>query len=232
MRDELGTESPEDSEHDALHGEVSPEEPVIVREIYGSAKNIELIGAPSERPGNEIIRYYFYPTWRSQIGNLLAFFVLALLAIVGSRYLPMLVIPGKLFQYGNTLFILHFPVLMLLPASMLGKILIHVYDAKYVIDEAGVEAQIGLVSFNLRQPRLRWEDIRGSEPQQTLWERMLNIGTVGVGSAMSQDVEIMMKGVANPRAIQLLIQTERERKLQDLRMVAPHATRLASVLND
>ena len=188
-----------------------------VREVYGSPENIEKLGGPTEHGGSGPIRYYFYPTWRSQFLNLIGFFVLSIIAIVVSRYVPILVVAGSLFSIGDTTIYLYLPVLVLIPGAMLGKVLIHIYDAKYIIDERGVEAQVGLVSLNLRQPRLRWEDIRGVEPNQTLWERILGIGTVFVGSAMTQDVEIAMAGVANPRAIQLLIGGERDRRLSELR---------------
>ena len=189
----------------------------VTREVYGSARNIDINGSPIERSEQERIRYYFYPTWRSQLLNLCGFAGLCVFCIVGSYYIPYVVIPGKLFSFYGKTVMLHLPVLILFPGFMLGRILVNIYDAKFIIDESGVEAQIGLVSFNLRQPRLRWEDIRGSEPQQTLWERLLGIGSVLVGSAMTQDVEIVMSGVANPRAIQLLIQGERDRRLKEMR---------------
>ena len=113
-----------------------------------------------------------------------------------------------------------------------AKILIHIYDAKFIIDEHGVEAQIGLVSLNLRQPRLRWEDIRGVEPNQTIWERILGIGTVLVGSAMTQEVEVQMSGVANPRAIQLLIGGERDRRLRELQQAGHGVKQVVGVLGD
>ena len=142
---------------------------------------------------------------------------LCILSIWGSRAIEASVIAGKLFSIGNTTFFLYLPLLSLIPGFLLGKILINIYDAKYIIDSRGVEAQIGLVSMSLRQPRLRWEDIRGVEPNQTIWERMLGIGSVLIGSAMTQDVEIIMEGVANPRAIQLLIGGERDRRIDTLR---------------
>lgn len=168
----------------------------------------------------EEVRYYFYPTWRSQLVYILLFVVLCILTIVVSRYVPALVVAGSLFSIGKTTFYLYLPILTLVPGAVLGKILINMYDAKYIIDDHGVEAQIGLVSFNLRQPKLRWEDIRGVEPNQTIWERLFGIGSVLIGSAMTQDVEVVMGGVANPRAIQLLICSERDRKLKQLNTTA------------
>lgn len=188
-----------------------------VKEVYGSIDAIEREGSPLERAASqEPIRYYFYPTWRSQLMNLVGLFFLFILTVVVSGYVPALVVAGSLFSIGDTTYYLHLPVLTLIPGALLGKILINIYDAKYIIDDRGVEAQIGLVSMNLRQPRLRWEDIRGVEPNQTIWERLLGIGSVLIGSAMTQDVEIVMSGVANPRAVQLLIGGERDRRLAEL----------------
>lgn len=193
-----------------------------VPEAFGrsSEKNIS-----AKDQSEQAVRYYFYPTWRSQLMNLVVLFLLSILTVVVSRYIPALVVAGSLFSIGKTTLFLYLPILILLPGAMLGKILINMYDAKYIIDEQGVEAQIGLVSMNLRQPKLRWEDIRGVEPNQTIWERLLGIGSVLIGSAMTQDVEIVMSGVANPRAIQLLVGAERDRKLNELKGEGAKAAR-------
>ena len=188
------------------------ERPIV--EVFGSTRTITKYGPPSQND-NIRLRYYFHPTWRSQILSLLGFFALCFVSIYFSD-VPFMIIKGRLFTIGSTTYFLHLPMLALLPAILLGRILIHMYDARMIIDERGVEEQVGLVSLNLRQPRLRWEDIRGVEPNQTLWERFLGIGTVLIGSAMTTDVEIVMTGVDNPRGIQLLIQGERDRHLKKL----------------
>ena len=190
-----------------------------VTEVHGTASNIARIGSPIQNAsqGRTSLRYYFYPTWRSQIGPLCLFFVCCILATQLSQLWPITVIIGEFISFGDTTLYLHLPLLSLVPGVILGRILIYMYDSKYIIDDRGVEAQVGLVSFNLRQPRLRYEDIRGVEPNQTILERILGIGSVLIGSAMTQDVEIVMEGVANPRAIQLLLQAERDRSLQALR---------------
>lgn len=186
---------------------------------------VEPIGesAPSNIRSSDYppIRYVFYPTWRSQIINLAIFVLLSVVAIWGSQSIPLTVAEGHLLNLWGYKLILRLPLLTLLPGWMLTKILINVYDSKFIIDSHGVEAHVGLVSFNLRQPRLRWEDIRGVEPNQTIWERFVGIGSVLIGSAMTQDVEIVMEGVANPRAIQLLVGQERDRRLEFLRGATP-----------
>ena len=217
-RDPARSQSEAEFTIDPLPGGFGDELPVT--EIYGSTANIAKHGSPTDRSNYSPVRYYFYPTWRSQLFPLIGYFFLCILAIKGSHYLPWSVIAGKLFTVGDTIYYLHLPLLVLLPGFILGKILIYIYDSKYIIDERGVEAQIGLVSLSLRQPRLRYEDIRGVEPNQTILERVLGIGSVLIGSAMTQDVEIVMEGVANPRAIQLLIGGERDRRLALLTKVA------------
>lgn len=182
--------------------------------VYGSADNIEKMGSPIAKSNIAPIRYYFYPTWRSQLFPLIGFFLLSYIVVLISDVLDWTIIEGRLITIGDSTYMLHLPLLVLLPGFLLGKILIYMYDSKYIIDERGVEAQIGLVSLSLRQPRLRYEDIRGVEPNQTLLERILGIGSVLIGSAMTQDVEIIMEGVANPRAIQLLIGGERDMRLK------------------
>jgi len=185
-----------------------------VREVYGSAANIARLGTPIQNMHHAPLRYYFYPTWRSQIFHLIGFFVLCLITIKVSSLTDYAIISGPLFSFGETTIQLSLPYLILIPGALLGKVLWVIYNSKYIVDERGVEAQVGLVSLNLRQPRLRYEDIRGVEPNQTIIERILGIGTVLIGSAMTSEVEIAMRGVANPRAIQLLIQGERDRRLR------------------
>lgn len=193
-----------------------------VEELLGNTENIKRFGSPTDRAQeNRPVRYYFFPTWRSQLFALAGYFCLAFLSVWGSKVLGWTVIEGRLFTIGDTIYKLHLPLFALAPGFLLGKILIYMYDSKYIIDERGVEAQIGLVSMNLRQPRLRYEDIRGVEPNQTILERIFGIGSVLIGSAMTQDVEIVMEGVANPRAIQLLIGAERDKQMERIKESTP-----------
>lgn len=197
-----------------------------LKENINENENLEV----TQEQDYEPIYMSFHPSLRSQLMNTILMFLTLFGTIYFSNMFPITVVKGSLFPFfGDNYVYLSLPVLILIPGLFLGKILINIYDCKYIFDETGVEAQIGLVSFNLRQPRLRWEDIRGSEPQQTIFERMLNIGSVIVGSGATQDVEITLKGVADPKGLQAIIQLERSKRINDLRnltapKVSTHAT--------
>lgn len=166
----------------------------------------------------DVQRVVIHPTWRAQLFTLIGYLILFWVTIIVSNLEEdVFVIEGNLFNIFGYELVLHFPWLSMINLAVLFKLLFFMYNAKYLVDDQGVEAQIGLWSNNLRQPRLRYEDIRGVEPKQTILERILGIGTLMVGSAMTFEVEIEMSGIANPRAIQHLINVERDKQLKALK---------------
>jgi len=183
-------------------------------DIVWSLKNVEKYGSAVEQYPEKNIRYHLFPTWRSQLGNLLLFLLTSLVTISASNWVDWTIIKGELFSFNGTSYQLHLPILIFLPGLILTKILVRIYDSEYIIDGRGVEAQVGIVSFMLRQPRLRFEDIRGVEPSQTIIERLFTIGQLEIGSAMKEDVEIVMEGISDPRAVQLFLSEEIERSLR------------------
>ncbi len=185
------------------------------------ANALGIAGASSEDNvfGNNqrLVRYYLFPTWRSRLLQIAFFFLLSWLAITLSNEFPQYtIIRGQLFVIGKTEFMLNLPWLMLLPGVILANIILYIYNCRYVIDENGVEAQVGLVAMHLHQTRLKYEDIRGVKAVQSLWERLLVIGNVEIGSAMTEGVEITMVGVSDPRAVQVFIENERDKKIRQL----------------
>lgn len=179
-------------------------------EVLGTSENFERYGSPSLRSNEVEITYVLYPTLRSQWGTMTAFVFTLLLSLEISALLPWTILHGKLFRIGSGALYLDLPLATILPAILLIRILIRNYDSKYFIDSRGVEAQVGLLSAALRQPRLRYEDIRGVEPYQTISDRIFGIGDLEIGSAMKEEVEIVMEGIADPRAVQLFIGAEIE----------------------
>lgn len=209
----------DDIDFDAIRDGAPGTEEYPVDDVFGSTDSYNLSSAQVQDHGQvEPIRYFFFPSWRSQLLNLIGFFLTSAGAVWASRELSRyVIISGELFSTSQTQYVLHLPLLVLIPGFFLVKILIHIYDAKYIIDDHGLEAQVGRMSLNFRQPRIRWEDIRGVIPEQTIWERALDIGTLKVGSAMTQEAEIIMKGVASPRSIQILIDSERAKRHNEMK---------------
>jgi len=185
-------------------------------EIAGSYKeNEDTLVQPHD---DKEILYIFAPTWRSQLLHLIGFFVISSITIAITRYYPgFCLLPGKLFRLGDSTYVLYFPWLFLIPGFLLARIFLRIFDSRFIVDDRGIEAQIGLLSMSLRQPRLRYEDIRGVEPKQTIFERVLGIGSLLVGSSMTFDVEISMQGIADPRGVQRLINLERDKYLKRMR---------------
>lgn len=210
----------DDIDFDALRDGHSDPSEYPVDDVFGKSEPHNL--SVSDKLDGEPLRYYFFPSWRSQFLNLIGFFLTSIGAVWVSRELSRyVIISGELFSTSHTQYMLHLPLLVFIPGFFLIKILIHIYDAKYIIDEHGLEAQVGRMSLNFTQPRIRWEDIRGVVPEQTIWERALDIGTLKVGSAMTQEAEIVMKGVASPRSIQILIDSERAKRHGELKQMTP-----------
>ena len=178
---------------------------------------VELSGSGEDKyHGNSIVED-LRPTWRSQLHNIVYFILCSVLCVwLSQDYLSWSVVSNTVLKLFGVKTKFYLPLLTLVPGYFLGRILLTIYDSRYIIDSKGVEAQMGLVSMSLRQPRLRFEDIRGVEPNQTLVQRILGIGDLLVGSAMTFEVEIIMEGIANPRGVQQLINRERDKHLRSL----------------
>jgi len=199
--------------------------------VDGHPDNIRRHGSCIARRNEVFVRYVFSPTFRSQIPQILLFLFSSLLCIELSDRFPILVLPGELIPFQDSRLILYFPILWLIPLYFCGRIFFRLYDQRYHIDARGVEAKVGLLSLQLRQPRLRFEDIRGVEPIQTISQRILNIGDLLIGSAMTEDVEIIMQGIADPVTVQKFLSGEIERRLESLNTVSP-ANKVAVLNND
>lgn len=149
-------------------------------------------------------------TWRAEIKSLIAGLVLGLVSAYLSPRLPFTVIDGRLFELGGTVWHLRLPLLAFLPAMSLLSAVYRIYNVRYSIDPRGIESRVGILSLNQTTTRVRFEDIRGVEIDQTILERMLNIGSVQISTAATYTVEIIMDGVAAPAEIQDMINSERD----------------------
>ena len=55
------------------------------------------------------------------------------------------------------------------------------------------------------------QDVRNVQLSQTFWQRVLNVGTIGVSSAAQSGLEIEVKGIPNPDQVKQLIDEHRLR---------------------
>jgi uncharacterized membrane protein YdbT with pleckstrin-like domain len=155
--------------------------------------------------------------WRSEIARIVSFLGLCIGSVVFYYLYPSTVINGKLFSaFGHTVY-LQLPLAWLAPAAALLEALARIYNVSYRLDQRGVEAHIGVVSVCQSIIRIRFEDIRSIESRQSLIGRMLDFGSVELGTASSGDVEVVLEGVDNPREVREYLQTERDTRLKALR---------------
>jgi uncharacterized membrane protein YdbT with pleckstrin-like domain len=159
-------------------------------------------------PGERIV---LFRSWRSECWLLIVFFVTSVLSPVLSSKLTWTVIHGPLFSWGATRVFLALPLFWLIPATVLSLALYRVYNVKYVIDDKGVECWSGILALKQRITRVRFDDIRGVETDQSILGRVLNFGDVELGTAGTGQIEAILRGIVSPKTIQELIQDARDR---------------------
>lgn len=143
--------------------------------------------------------------WRSQLLLVLAVLVSAVHTVVLSRSVPATVMYGELLRWGETRLMLYLPLWWLVPCSLAVVAIARMYDVRYVLDMKGISAFDGVFQLQQRITRVEYVDIRSVEARQSLWERLLNIGVVEVGTAASQGMEIRMSGIHDPLSLKRFI---------------------------
>ncbi|MCB0354925.1 MAG: PH domain-containing protein [Bdellovibrionales bacterium] len=156
-------------------------------------------------------------TWRSEMKSVFMFLVLSIVSVYLSRTFPWSVIRGPLFSLFGVTVYMRLPLFWFIPAVTLGSAIIRIYDVRYVVDARGVECKTGILGLHQRVTRIRYEDIRSVEFEQTLLERFLDIGSVEVGTAATGELEIAFRGIAAPSEVQEMLQNERDKRQQAMR---------------
>lgn len=147
--------------------------------------------------------------WRSELKGLVVFLLTSGMSVYLSAHFPGSILEGKFFTFLGYTFYLTLPLWSLLPFFVLTFSIFRIYNVRFVVDEHGIEARVGILSFHQRITRLRYEDIRSIEIEHSLIERALDIGDVEVSTASTGDVEIVLQGVAAPEEVQDMLQRER-----------------------
>lgn len=152
--------------------------------------------------------------WRSEFSGLVVFLIFCVGSVVLSHVFPGSIITGKLFRLGGdrTLY-LSLPLYWLVAFGWITILIVRMYNVRYVADGRGIEAYEGILSLRQRVTKVRYEDVRSIEFDQSLMERLLDVGEVEVGTAGLSGIEMMLSGVSSPKAVQDFIQNERDRRL-------------------
>jgi uncharacterized membrane protein YdbT with pleckstrin-like domain len=151
-------------------------------------------------------------TWRSELSGMVLFFVLCIASILLSRIFPLSVLRGELLPLGDYRLILHLPLFWLVPAFTLAAVFFRIYNVRYWVDAHGIEARVGILSLQQRITKVRYQDIRSVETEQSVIDRALDIGDVCVGTAATGSLEIVFNGISAPTEVQDMIQRERDRR--------------------
>ena len=158
--------------------------------------------------------------WRSEATSVLLFLFLCWTSIYLSHHFPATVLKGSIFESDSSRVFLTLPLFWLLPAFVLGTALYRIYDVRYLMGDSGLEAQSGVLSLRLVKTKVRYEDILSVEVIQGLLDRILQVGILEVSTSATGGVEVILEGVASPRALQEILLTERENRKKALSKTA------------
>jgi len=131
-----------------------------------------------------------------------------------TREMPWSLVSGSLITVGGTRLILHLPIFFLVPFCIICLAAVRIYDARYQMDEKGIESRVGILGFTLKVVRISFEDIREIEVNQRIYQRFLNTGEVDIYTAATGHAEISMTGIDDPQRIQRILTTERDRRVR------------------
>lgn len=136
---------------------------------------------------------------------ILLFFILTALAIYLTYLYPGSVQYIDLYPLIEKDIYLPIPLFFIIPLFLLSYIMHTLYDALYIIGEDYVRATYGLLSFNKTDVRLEFVDVRGIEINRGIYGRIVNTGTIHVGTAMREEEELFIINVYNPSQYRDLI---------------------------
>lgn len=156
--------------------------------------------------------FLIYKTWKSEYRIVAGILIGMFLSVFLSKEFPGSVITGELFSVGGEFVYLSLPIFWLVPVAFFMFGLMRIYNVRYCLTSKGLEMTVGILSIRKRSVKIRYEDIRSVETSQTILERLLNIGTVEVGTSATGAIEIVFEGVDSPQEIQALVQKEKGRR--------------------
>lgn len=149
-------------------------------------------------------------SWLSMLPHLFVFFIFGLYSVAYTSDGPASVLRFQL-NITGTPYEFVFPIASLLMAVLLARPLFLMYDTSHEIRCHHVRSTSGRCSLAKKTIEIPFEDLLGVRVQQNLLERILHVGTIAVGTASTNHIEINMKGVFNPQKYASMVSKEVDR---------------------
>ena len=161
-------------------------------------RNIETI---IEKPQGAFL-FVVRPSYRAQVPLILLFLV----AMTSCIYLASLVLSnGTRLSWLPISPVLLARLLGLVPLIFLCELLRRRYNNLYQFGIHRVTHKKGRLSFQYEVPVIKYGDIRAINVRQKFWGRVLDFGSVSIGTAAQQDDEMLIDGVRAPEELARLI---------------------------
>jgi len=151
----------------------------------------------------------FVPSAKSAVAPGLVFLVTCYLAMKLSEFSDFFLLHIEL---GPILLIV--PWLMAGPLALLVRLLYRLYDPVYEISEEEVKTIRGNLGLGSQVMEASFEQINGVEIRSNIISRLLNVGTLVIGTGMTGENEVLMWGIEDPERYQnfIISKIEQERE--------------------
>lgn len=136
-------------------------------------------------------------SWRSVLPGLLLFALVSLVAVPISNDFPILLLNFDLSTFGLA-YQLSMPILGLISAVLLARPLFLMYDCFHEVRCHHLRTISGRCSLRKNRIEIAFEDLRGVRVQQSILERLLGVGTIMIGTSITDTPEVRLHGIANP----------------------------------
>lgn len=93
-----------------------------------------------------------------------------------------------------------------IPLSILTVIIHKKYNRKYVVSAHGISFQRGILSIRKKEQALSYAKFRSAELQQSILQRILNLGDLGITTILGDQPEIKLVGIFKPRELAAVIE--------------------------
>lgn len=151
------------------------------------------------------MRYILRPAWRSQWG--LMTIAIVLLAIPFLPFAESIDFDNLTASFQNAINALDAALLSVLAVPFAVFFLIMVYrhySWRFTVGDGNIESRHGIIAREVRSIRIA--DVRNINVKQSLFDRLLFIGDIEIGSAGTADIEVVFRRVGRPFAVKRKIQ--------------------------